>query len=91
MTVARDEAMRAALVGLDEELRRTLAAGVRPPCTRGGDAWLSEDADERAEAAEACGRCPAVLRAACREAGRFQSFGVFGGVDVTRRSAGGVR
>jgi hypothetical protein len=58
--------------------------GLRPRC---GDhetsyLWLSEFERERKQAARLCAGCP-VLEP-CREVGRYQTFGVFGGVDATR-------
>lgn len=53
------------------------------PCWgAGGEAWTSEDADDRAEAVEACAPCP-VLKL-CKAAGRYEVFGVWGGVDRER-------
>jgi Transcription factor WhiB len=44
--------------------------------------WTSEHPPERKLAVRACAGCP-VLQP-CLEVGRHQTFGVFGGVDVTR-------
>ena len=50
------------------------------PC-RLDDRFISENAAERAEAADLCLDCP--VFAACQAAGAFEKFGVWGGVDRT--------
>lgn len=65
---------------LGQALRGALTRGVGVPClepTR-GPRWTSEDPDDLADAAAACGPCPA--RALCWEAGRREPWGVWGGV-----------
>lgn len=59
---------------------RDLADDGRPvPCT-GLSLPISEDADDRAVVVEfLCPRCPALV--ACDAAGRFERFGVWGGLD----------
>lgn len=49
------------------------------PACAGGTWWISEAAEERAAAAEACRGCPALE--ACARAGRYEPWGVWGGVD----------
>jgi hypothetical protein len=71
----------------NDKLTRALIAtarqGLRWYCADAGDLWLSEWEAERAEAVLLCQGCPII--APCAEVGRFQTFGVFGGRDVTRR------
>lgn len=50
------------------------------PCST-GDGWTSDDAEERAIAAELCDGCP--VWDACDAAGAGESFGVWAGVDRT--------
>jgi hypothetical protein len=61
--------------------------GLRPHCSDVGTGglWLSEHEGESAEACKLCQGCP-VLRP-CRDAAEAQreTFGVFGGVDFTKR------
>jgi hypothetical protein len=45
--------------------------------------WLSEYRAERRLAVRACRGCPVLVE--CGDVGRHQTFGVFGGVDRTRR------
>lgn len=54
------------------------------PCQRpdAWQGWLSESADERAEAALRCLDCPVL--AACAEAGQYEPFGTWAGQDRTR-------
>lgn len=42
-----------------------------------GAMWTSEDPDDLADAAEACGACPVLD--VCREAGRYEKWGAWGG------------
>lgn len=72
--------LTAALAGLRAEGRSTPCAGAD------GALWLSEDAEEREEAAERCQGCP-VLEA-CYRAGAAERWGVWGGRD---RSGSKVR
>jgi Transcription factor WhiB len=70
---------------LTTALLNLTAIGQRPHC---GDPvtselWLSEHEAERAEACRLCRGCPVLLP--CRDVGQYQSFGVYGGIDVTRR------
>lgn len=50
------------------------------PC-RLDNRFISESAAERAEAADLCLDCP--VFAACQDAGAFEKFGVWAGVDKT--------
>lgn len=72
-------ALCGALAQLEDEDRATFCATDPAPFT-------SEDKDERREAAEACGACPAV--AACRRFGdeNDEPAHVWGGVDRTPRA-----
>lgn len=65
-----------------ERLGMAVGDGRTPFCD-GRDEWLSEDADERAEAAEACHHCPVLT--ACADAARElrPTFGVWAGRDLT--------
>jgi Transcription factor WhiB len=45
--------------------------------------WLSEYRAERTLAARACRGCP--VQAPCLEVGKYQTWGVYGGKDVSRR------
>lgn len=60
------------------------------PC-RLDDRFISEKADERAEAADMCLDCPVFVP--CGDAGRFEPFGIWAGVDRTvqrpKRRGGG--
>lgn len=77
------------LKGAAEHRELTLAIeaalddGLAVPC-RDRDEWLSEDAHERAEAAEACGRCPVKPRCRALAAAMRPDFGVWAGRDRTR-------
>ncbi len=64
-------------------LAALLARDRRPPCCDGSGRWLSDDEAVRAQATEECGGCP--LMEPCRAAGAEQSWGVWGGVDVSVR------
>jgi hypothetical protein len=70
---------------LNRALVNAAAQGVRPRC---GDfetshLWLSEHTQERAMAALMCADC--VVLDECADVGEFQSFGIWGGVDRTKR------
>jgi hypothetical protein len=87
MTTAATYTNRGRIEGdrLTRALINAAARGVRPRC---GDyetsyMWLSEDAPDRQLAALMCVGC--VVLDPCREVGRYQTFGVYGAVDVTRR------
>ena len=76
------------LVLMAARLGAALEAGERPPCCWPdlGPLWLSEDREERAEAALHCDGC--VIWSACRDAGESAgrtggraSFGVWAGHD----------
>ncbi|PKQ22326.1 MAG: hypothetical protein CVT65_13950 [Actinobacteria bacterium HGW-Actinobacteria-5] len=61
--------------------------GQRPRCgdwSEGGQ-WLSEDPEERAAAARWCSGCPVLLECAQAALDLKVTFGVWGGVDYTRR------
>lgn len=76
MTAA--ETMGVALIELTDHEQR-------PPCGDRSGAWTSEDKRERAWAARRCQPCP--LLKACHDlaAELKPSFGVWSGVDWTRR------
>jgi hypothetical protein len=61
--------------------------GLSVPCHDRSE-WLSEDAEERAEAATACSWCPAKSRCAALAAAMRPEFGVWAGRDRTRRARG---
>ena len=63
-----------------------LESGQRIPCA-GSSEWLSENRDERAEAALSCTGCPAF--APCRAAGHREAFGVWAGIDRTPHRTNG--
>jgi len=75
-----------AYVTLLDALAEHAQRGDFPEC-HGSDAWLSEDADTRAEAAQWCAPC--IVLAECTEAARElkPSFGAFAGRDWTKRGA----
>lgn len=64
-------------------LRSLLDAGRWPVCTQDPDAWLSDEPDERAEAARWCASCE--LIEPCRKAGRSEKHGAWGGRGCTGR------
>lgn len=66
---------------LTAALGHLLEQGQRPPCAGGGDVWLSDDLDERSQAAHACDGCP--LLAPCDAVGQGEKFGVWAGIDRT--------
>lgn len=69
-----------ALEELDRALRAASDNDNLPPCTGHGE-WLSDDTDERREAAELCGGCP-VFDACGAAADELQvRFGTWAGVD----------
>jgi hypothetical protein len=76
---------------LTKALINLAAVGQRTHCSdpTTHDLWLSESESERAVAAGLCRRCPVILE--CREVGKYQSWGVFGGCDFTRRNKPGPR
>lgn len=69
------------------DLSRALAAmlhrDARPPCADGTGRWLAEDAELRDAAAQECAGCE--LLAPCAEAGAAETWGVWGGQDVSTR------
>jgi hypothetical protein len=72
-----------------DQLTRALldmaSRGLRTHCSDPSlsELWLSEHEAERAEAVKLCRGCPVLLE--CREVGKYQTWGVFGGRDVSRR------
>ena len=70
---------------LTTALLNLAARGERPRCSDpvSSEMWLSEDQADRKQAARMCRGCP--VTDPCREVGQFSTFGVFGGVDTTRR------
>ena len=54
------------------------------PCA-GRAEWISEDVDERAEAARACRPCPVTALCAAAADEHREKFGVWAGVDRTPR------
>lgn len=69
---------------LAEALAAAQRAGGAIPCQSPARSswWLSDDPDERAEAAQLCRPCP--VREICRETAKVtrEAFGVWGGRDV---------
>jgi hypothetical protein len=65
------------------------ARGLRTHCNDVGTGglWLSESEAERAETAKLCAGCPVLLE--CWEVGKYQSFGMWAGVDRIRPAAKG--
>jgi hypothetical protein len=85
MTATHLRAAAEASERLTQALINAAARGQRPRC---GDSetswmWLDEDPRHRAIAATYCNGCP--VFEPCDEVGRFQTFGVYGGRDYTRR------
>lgn len=75
--VAAHDNLSALLRQLDDEGRAV-------PCV-GSERPVSDDEEEREYVALAwCPRCPVVD--ACRAAGKFHKFGIWGGVDTTART-----
>lgn len=70
---------------LREAARAALDAGHTLPClTDRGALWLSDDHEQRAEAANRCRRsCPVIPECATAAASTRERFGVWGGVDRT--------
>lgn len=66
------------------ELNHALRGRESPCRASPSNAWLSDNATERAEAMQACNFCPAILE--CREFARATrtEFRVWGGNDFTR-------
>ena len=75
---AESEALTRALIGI-------AAAGLRTHCSDPGtsELWLSEIEAERAEAVKLCRGCPVLVE--CRDVGKFQTWGCWGGVDRSVR------
>jgi hypothetical protein len=74
-----------AALQLTRALINLATSGQRPHCSdpEKHPFWLSENPAERKRAARWCGGCPVISE--CREVGKHQSFGVFGGKDFTKR------
>ncbi|WP_374969928.1 WhiB family transcriptional regulator [Terrabacter sp. BE26] len=68
--------------GLAQCLRDAVEAGLRIPCA-GRDEWLSEDHEERAQAAQWCDGCPCITECGTAANETKERFGVFGGQDRT--------
>ncbi|MBK8462179.1 MAG: WhiB family transcriptional regulator [Nigerium sp.] len=77
----RNEAHADALDTLHGALSAAVNANQRIPCRVPGHgaAWTSDAYDDRAEAAEACAPCPILDQ--CRDAGQFEPWGVWAGID----------
>ena len=65
-------------------LEAAVFRGDRVPCA-GREEWVSEDVDERAEAARACRPCPVTALCAAAADEHREKFGVWAGVDRTPR------
>jgi hypothetical protein len=68
---------------LTQALTSIAAAGLKPHCVNDSDLFLSESEAERTEAIKLCRGCPVIDP--CRDVGKFQSWGIWGGRDVSRR------
>jgi transcription factor WhiB len=83
---------RGAIAGarLTEALIDLAAAGLRTHCQdyELAHLWLSERDHEREVAARLCGGCPAELQCWDAARARDERFGVWGGIDRTRRANG---
>lgn len=77
----RQQAAERLLTATDTAIR----AGLTLPCTgvRGGDPWLSDDENQRAEAATACRSCPVLDECRAYAQAHRTTFGVYGGRDFT--------
>lgn len=80
---------------LDKELLKlAYSVDYRTPCADKTDRhlWTSDQAEERAEAAQLCSPC--VVLDLCQAAGQSQKhrdrFGVWGGIDITPPKVGGL-
>jgi hypothetical protein len=84
-TVAMLPGAREAHDRLTRALVTLASRGLRTHCSQLEihSRWLSDSQQEREVAAKLCRSCP-VLRE-CAEVGRYERFGVFGGVDRTPR------
>jgi hypothetical protein len=56
---------------------------IKTPCTYDPSLWFSDQPHEQLAAIQACGGCP--IQEACRELGRRETSGVWGGVLKGRR------
>lgn len=56
-----------------------------PVCSTEPDLWFSEDTDDRRKAKALCLTCPLMVE--CREYGKGQEYGVWGGRLATQRSS----
>lgn len=72
----------AAHAALAEALGALRARGVRTPCAGRWAAFVSDDREARAAAAESCGWCPVI--GPCAEVGRHETAGVWAGKDRDR-------
>ena len=83
-------ATRTAAGQASERLTRRLIdlarQGIRPRCGDGEISWMFLDEDEhtRKIASTYCTNC--VVLTECYEVGRYSSFGIYGGIDTTRRA-----
>lgn len=81
--------MTTAAERLTQALIRLTEAGIRPRCGEPGadELWLSEDAEDRAQAARWCAGCP-VLAECAAAAGELKAcFGVWAGRDYGERAS----
>jgi len=78
--------MTTAADALDRALVSQAARGWRPACSDPNDRrWLSEHKAERDEAARLCTGCAVLAECAAAADEQRETFGVWGGVDRTRR------
>lgn len=67
---------------LDRAVRLLADRQEIPPCAPDPEPWFAAQPSIRARAARRCTGCP--ILQACREAGRDEIWGVWGGIDMTR-------
>ncbi|MFC5998278.1 WhiB family transcriptional regulator [Quadrisphaera sp. GCM10027208] len=76
-------AVEAAFLRLAARLVELDDTGTTWPCRNRGDLWYSDDADERAAAAELCAPCPALDECGRYAAAARERHGVWAGRDRT--------
>lgn len=76
------------LTELQYRVRALNRAGQAVPCQSHADnAWLSEDPEERAEAAVRCFGCPLITECATEALDTKATHGIWGGFDTTTPTA----
>lgn len=76
-------AVEDAMTALSDALLALTHHDVRPPCGDGSDRWVSDDRDQRDDAARLCQSCPLIV--VCRDYDNavHPTHGVWAGVDRT--------